>query len=78
MFSSGQNSDGTPGAELKRALHCSCGHVVLVHDDVGCNGVTLRDTHCACATSAAAALEAGIRSFEGSTAVLRRYPGRHV
>jgi hypothetical protein len=61
------------GRGLRKSLHCACGHVVAFHDSRGCGGLTLRDGPCACGTSDVAALDAGIKSFVGSHARLRRY-----
>jgi hypothetical protein len=73
VLSSSQNSDEMGAGDLKQALHCVCGHVIALHGDGGCGGLTMRGVHCGCNISDAAALEAGIRSFDGSSARLRRY-----
>jgi hypothetical protein len=48
------------------------GHIIAFHDSCGCSGVTLLGHACDCKTSNIAALDAGIKSFEGSPARLRR------
>jgi hypothetical protein len=65
------------GRGLRKTLHCSCGHVVDFHDARGCCGVGLRGAPCDCSISDSAALEAGLRSFEGSHARLRRWVRRN-
>lgn len=61
------------GRGQRKSLHCVCGHVVDFHDARGCGGLTMRGGPCSCNTSDSAALDAGVRSFEGSHARFLRW-----
>jgi hypothetical protein len=63
---------GTDGRGLRKLVHCSCGHIVAFHDPQGCSGVMMRGQPCDCTVPDAVALDAAIRSFDGSRTKLRR------